>query len=225
MHISDGILSLKWIVVWYLIAFIFLAIGLKMIKKRAKKDDSYMPMLAVMGAAVFIISVWHFPVPVSGSSSHPIGTPMSAILVGGFPTVVLSTIAIMFHMFLAHGGLTTLGANTVSMGIIGTFSGLMTYKMFKKASFSLPVAAGMAGFVGNLFTYVATALVLALNFAGTKSVLTMWKVFMLGFAPTQIPLAFLELGFTAGMVQYLATRRSDILTKFKDTPKGEMAVE
>ncbi len=225
MHISDGILSFKWIIIWYIIAFIFLAIGLKTIEKRAKKDDSYMPMLAVMGAAVFIISVWHFPVPVTGSSSHPIGTPMSAILVGGFPTVVLSTIALIFHMFLAHGGLTTLGANTVSMGIIGTFSGLLTYKVMKKAGFTLPIAAGMAGFVGNLLTYVATALMLALNFAGTKSVLTMWKVFMLGFAPTQIPLAFLELGFTAGMVQYLATSNSGILTKFIEIPKERVADE
>ncbi len=225
MHISDGILSFKWIIIWYLVAFIFLAIGLKTIEKRAKKDDSYMPMLAVMGAAVFIISVWHFPVPVSGSSSHPIGTPMSAILVGGFPTVALSTIALIFHMFLAHGGLTTLGANTVSMGIIGTFSGLLTYKVMKKAGFTLSIAAGMAGFVGNLLTYVATALMLALNFAGTKSVLTMWKIFMLGFAPTQIPLAFLEFGFTAGMVQYLATSNSGILTKFIEIPKGRMADE
>ncbi|MFQ5888285.1 MAG: energy-coupling factor ABC transporter permease [Candidatus Hydrothermarchaeales archaeon] len=224
MHISDGILTLKWIVVWYLIAFVFLAIGLKVIRERTKNDDSYMPMLAVMGAAVFIISVWHFPVPVSGSSSHPIGTPMSAILVGGFPTVVLSTIALIFHMFLAHGGLTTLGANTVSMGIVGTFSGLLTYKALKKTNFSLPVAAGMAGFVGNLFTYAATSLELALNFAGTKSILTMWKIFMLGFAPTQIPLAFLELGFTAGMVQYLANSRPDILTKFIETSKEEITV-
>ncbi len=222
MHISDGILSLKWIIIWYLITLVFLAIGLKVIKARIKKDDSYMPMLAVMGAAVFIISVWHFPVPVSGSSSHPIGTPMSAILVGGFPTVVLSTIALIFHMFLAHGGLTTLGANTVSMGIIGTFSGLITYKALKKANFSLPIAAGMAGFVGNLLTYVATSLELALNFAGTKSVLTMWKIFMLGFAPTQIPLAFLEMGFTAGMVKYLAKRRPDILTKLIENPKEKV---
>ncbi len=118
-----------------------------------------------------------------------------------------------------------MGANTVSMGIIGTFSGLLTYKAMKKAGFTLSIAAGMAGFVGNLLTYVATALMLALNFAGTKSVLTMWKVFMLGFAPTQIPLAFLDLGFTAGMVQYLATSNADILTKFIEIPKERMADE
>ncbi len=57
-------------------------------------------MLALMGAAVFIISVWHIPVPVTGSCSHPVGTPMAAIIVGPFATVVITSIALFFQRFL-----------------------------------------------------------------------------------------------------------------------------
>ncbi|MEE8168695.1 MAG: energy-coupling factor ABC transporter permease [Candidatus Hydrothermarchaeales archaeon] len=206
MHISDGILSFKWIVVWYLVALIFMAVGLWDIQRRMKKNPAYMPMLAVMGAAVFVISIWHFPVPVTGSSSHPIGTPMAAILVGAFPTVVVSAIALFFHMFLAHGGLTTLGANLVSMGIVGAFSGLLVYKVLRRLNFSLPIAAGAAGFIGDIATYTMTSAELALSLAGEGSVVTLWGIFMLGFAPTQIVLAAVEFGFTAWTISYLSTR-------------------
>ena len=51
-----------------------------------------------------MISVWHIPVPVAGSCSHPIGTPLAAMIVGPFATVVISGIALFFQMFLGMAG-------------------------------------------------------------------------------------------------------------------------
>ena len=144
MHISDGILTPEWCLVWFAIAISFIAIGVWQMKRNTKENASYLPMLAMMGAAVFIISVWHIPVPVTGSCSHPIGTPMSAIIVGPFPTVVLSTIALFFQTFFGHGGITTLGANTVSMGITGTFGGYLIYALLRKINSPLWVAAAVS---------------------------------------------------------------------------------
>lgn len=211
MHISDGILSFEWVAVWYIVAALFVIIGIREIKNKTRENPAYMPALAIMGAAVFIISVWHFPVPVTGSSSHPIGTPMAAILIGGFPTVVLSTIALVFQLFLAHGGVTTIGANAVSMGIVGTFSGLFTYKVLRKLDISMVLAAGFAGFVGDILTYATTSTELALGLARNSSVLALWKIFMLGFAPTQVPLAVLEFAFTAGVIKYIAEKKPEML--------------
>jgi cobalt/nickel transport system permease protein len=212
MHISDGILTAKWIMIWYAVAVFFLALGVREIKKYSQENPEYIPKVALMGAAVFVISVWHLPVPVTGSSSHPIGTPLAAILIGGFPTVVVSTIGLFFHMFLAHGGLTTIGANTVSMGIIGTFMGLITYKALRVMGARRWMAAGFAGLMGDISTYAATSMILALSLA-SGDVLSLWKVFMLGFAPTQLPLAVLEFGFTAGVVHYIAGKRPELLNK------------
>ena len=57
MHISDGVLSLEWCITWYLISAIFIALGIREIKQKQKKDPKYLPTLAMMGAAVFVINV------------------------------------------------------------------------------------------------------------------------------------------------------------------------
>jgi len=212
MHISDGILAPEWCLVWFAIAIPFIAVGVWQIKRGTKENASYLPLLAMMGAAIFVIAVWHIPVPVTGSCSHPIGTPMSAIIVGPFPTVVLSAIALFFHVFFGHGGLTTLGANIVSMGIVGTFSGYLVYLLLMKVKSPLWFAAGMAGFVGAILTYIITALELALSL-NPDSVLSHWALYSMGFMPTQLPLAVAEFVFTAGIVQYIADRRPDLLAK------------
>ncbi len=209
MHISDGILSAEWCLIWYAVSAVFIAVGVWEIKRRQSKDPKYLPTLAMMGAAVFVIAVWHIPVPVTGSCSHPIGTPMAAILVGPFATVVISFIALIFHTFLAHGGITTLGANTVSMGIVGTFSGYAVYRATRKF---LPIwfAAGLAGLIGDLLTYATTALELALAL-NPDSVVQHWTIYFAGFAPTQIPLAIAEFAFTAGIIGYVADKRPMLL--------------
>jgi cobalt/nickel transport system permease protein len=210
MHISDGILSPEWIVFWYVIAAVFVIVGVKQITAKRKSNPAYMSMLALLGAAVFVISVWHIPVPVAGSCSHPIGTPMAAMIVGPFPTVVISGIALFFQMFLAHGGLTSLGANIFSMGIAGTFVGFLTFIGLKRAGASIWLSAGLGAFLGDLVTYISTALIIALAIQ-PSNILASWGLYTFEFLPTQIPLALVEFVFTAAAVQYIADRKPELL--------------
>lgn len=214
MHIMDGILTPLWSITWFVIALVFIIIGARQIMKKRKENPAFMSILALMGAAVFVISVWHIPVPVTGSCSHPCGTALSAILVGPFVTAVLSSIALFFQMFLAHGGLTTLGANTVSMGIVGGFTGYFAYLALRKVGASFWLSAGLGGLLGDLMTYVTTALQLALSLH-QESVLSSWGLFTIGFIPTQIPLAIIEFGFTATAIQYVVNRRPEMLRWWK----------
>ena len=141
--------------------------GLFEIKRRIKENLSYKPFLAMVGVAVFVISAMHLPVPVTGSCSHPCGTPLAAIIVGPFATVVISSIVLFFQaIFLGHGGITTIGANAVSMGIVGGFSGYFCWKLLRRFNSPLWLAAGVAGFVGDLMTYLTSAFELALSLHG-----------------------------------------------------------
>lgn len=210
MHISDGILEPQWLLIWWVIALAFIAIGVVQIRKRSKGSPQYLPTLALMGAAIFVISVWHIPVPVTGSCSHPIGTPISAIIVGPFPTVVVSVIALFFHSFVGHGGLTTIGANTISMGIVGTFTGFGTWIGLRKFGVGIFWAAGLAGFVGDVLTYVTTAGELAVSLH-PEELFRYWAIFALGFIPTQLPLAIIEFVFTGLVVRYIAEVRPEML--------------
>ena len=209
MHISDGILKPEWVFFWSAITVIFVALGIRIINKRIKDDPVYLPRIALLGAVVFVISVWHIPVPVTGSSSHPVGTPMASIIIGPFATVVISAIALFFQSFVAHGGITTIGANTFSMGVVGALGGYYVYRLLKDVS-PIWFCAGMAGLVGSILTYLTTALQLALSL-NPGNVMEFWKLYSLGFIPTQLPLAFAEFAFTGYVIKYIHESRVDVL--------------
>jgi cobalt/nickel transport system permease protein len=170
----------------------------------------------MVGVAVFVISSMHLPVPVTGSCSHPCGTPLAAIIVGPFATVVISVIVLFFQaVFLAHGGITTIGANTISMGVVGTFVGYGLWKLFRYFKSPVWLAAGIAGLIGDLSVYLTSSLELALNVhGGNLPFFKQWMVFFLGYGPTQLPLAILEGIFTAAVLQVMINRRPDLIPDF-----------
>ena len=214
MHIPDGFLTWQWVIIWFAVAAVFVAIGSIMIVKKRKENPAIMSIIALMGAAVFIISVWHIPVGVS--SAHPTGTGLSAIVIGPFATVVVTVIALFFQVFLGHGGITTLGANTVSMGIVGAFSGYAIYWAARKLRASYWLAAGLAGLFSDLLIYATTALQLGLSQTtlleqGPDFILPYFTLYMGLFSVVQIPIAILEFAFTAVTVQYIVTHKPEIL--------------
>lgn len=212
MHISDGILEPQWVIFWFAISAVFLALGTRIINKRIAEDPSYLPRISLIGAVVFVISVWHIPVPVTGSSSHPVGTPLAAIVIGPFATVVVSSIALFFQAFVGHGGLTTIGANAFSMGIVGASSGYLVYRLLRKVS-PIWFCAGMAGFTGSIVTYLTTALQLALSL-NPDNVMFYWKLYSIGFIPTQLPLALAEFAFTGYAIKYISQTKAEAFDTF-----------
>lgn len=212
MHIEDGILSPQACVGWYAATAAFVAPGVYEIKRRVRENLSYKPFLAMVGVAVFVISAMHLPVPVTGSCSHPCGTALAAIIIGPFATAVISVIVLFFQaVFLGHGGITTIGANTFSMGIAGGLSGYAVWKVLRAGNAPLWLAAGVAGFVGDLVTYLVAAFELALSLHGNVPLAKQWMIFFMGYGPTQLPLAIAEAVFTAAVLQAMLTRRPDLL--------------
>ncbi|MDA8441789.1 MAG: energy-coupling factor ABC transporter permease, partial [Peptococcaceae bacterium] len=212
MHIEDGILSPQACAAWYGVTAVFIIPGIREIKRRVADNLSYKPFLAMAGVAVFVISAMHLPVPVSGSCSHPVGTPLAAIVVGPFATVVISTIVLFFQaILLGHGGITTIGANTFSMGIVGAFAGYFCWKLIRAVKGPLWLAAGVAGFIGDVATYLTSSFELALSLHGHVPLLQQWLIFFLGYGPTQLPLAIAEAVFTAAVLRVMVNRRPDLL--------------
>ena len=224
MHIEDGILSARACTVYYAATAAFIVPGIREINKRVKENLYYKPFLAMVGVAVFVISAMHLPVPVTGSCSHPCGTPLASIIIGPFATVVISAIVLFFQaIFLGHGGITTIGANTISMGVAGTFSGYFIWKLFRICKSPIWLAAAMAGFFGDIITYLTSSLELAISLHGHVSLMRQWMIFFMGYAPTQLPLAVAEAVFTAVVLQLMLSRRPDLLPNIlteKEKQKG-----
>ena len=188
MHIMEGYLPLLWCTIWFVISIIVVAFGIYQIKKIVDETPESKALIAVSGAFMFVLSSLKLP-SVTGSCSHPCGNGLGAALFGPAVTAVLATIVLLFQaILLAHGGLTTLGANIFSMGIVGPFIAWIVYKALTKANISSTIAIFFAAFLGDLLTYVATSFQLALAFP-SPNFGTALTNFLIIFAVTQIPLA------------------------------------
>jgi len=215
MHIMEGFLPLEWCLFWYAIVLPVVAYGVIQIKKITDKNPELKPLLAVSGAFVFVLSSLRLPSAVTGSVSHPTGTGLGAVLFGPIVTCVLSAIVLIFQsLLLAHGGITTLGANIFSMGIAGPFAAWAIYKGTTRAGASTSIGIFFAVFIGGLLTYVVTAIQLSLAFPIPTFGEAFYK-FMVIFAYTQVPLAIVEGILTVVMFDYLLKLRPDILEDLK----------
>lgn len=209
----EGFLPHPWWEIWFGLSLPFVAYGVHVMGKLVKARRETLPLLAVSGAFIFVLSSLKLP-SVSGSCSHPTGTGLGSILFGPGITSVLTIVVLVYQaLFLAHGGLTTLGANVFSMGIAGPLAGYAVYKGATKAGLNLYFAVFMAASLADIVTYVVTSLQLALAFPAASGILTSFKAFMAIFAVTQFPLAIVEGVATSLMFKYILHSRSDVLVR------------
>ncbi|VVB57269.1 Cobalt transport protein CbiM [uncultured archaeon] len=191
MHIMEGFLPPFWAAFWYALCIPFWIWGALQVKKIFKEHPEQKLILAVSGAFIFVLSSLKLP-SVTGSSSHPTGTGLSAMLFGFSVTAILSTIVLVFQaLLLAHGGITTLGADVFSMGIVGPAVGYYTYRVLRGLKVSLPMTAFVVAVLADWATYLVTSLQLALAFPG-DNLMHAYMVFAGVFAITQIPIAIGE---------------------------------
>lgn len=193
MHIMEGYLPPVSCVVWGAVCLPFLVAGVVSIRRVAREKRKAMLLLAMAGAFVFVISSLKIP-SVTGSCSHMTGTGLAAILFGVPATAALGVIVLVFQaVLLAHGGLTTLGANTFSMAIAGPLVSWGLYRAGRKLRLPKKLNVFLAAALGDLFTYCVTSLQLAMAYPSADGGAAASAVKFLGvFAPTQLPLAVIE---------------------------------
>ncbi len=221
MHIMEGFLPPMWAAFWLIVSLPVVAYGIIKLKKLIKEKPQTKSLLAVAGAFAFVLSALKLP-SVTGSCSHPTGTGLGAICFGPAIASVLATIVLLFQaLFLAHGGLTTLGANVFSMGIVGPVVAYLVFKTCRKANLSVLIAVFFAAALGDWATYVTTSIQLALAFPAEVGGFTgSFKIFATIFAITQIPLAIFEGLLTSLIMKYIIQVRVDITDQLKVTTKA-----
>ena len=185
MHIAEGYLPKTWAFGWMAVCVPFVLAGFLSIRKKVERSPKAKVLLAMCGAFAFVLSALKIP-SVTGSCSHPTGVGLGAILFGPTATTILGLIVLLFQaLLLAHGGLTTLGANLFSMAIVGPIVSWAVYQVLKKAGAKPAVAVFCAAALGDLLTYVTTSFQLGVVYGNVAEYLTI-------FAVTQIPLAIAE---------------------------------
>ena len=193
MHIMEGYLPLGYCIAWGAACAPFLAAGFVRLRRTLHENKRAFILLAMSGAYVFVISSFKIP-SITGSSSHMTGAGLAAILFGVSATSVLAVIVLIFQaIFIAHGGLTTLGANLFAMGVMGPLLTVALFKAGKKIRINRSANVFTATALGCLFTYCITAFQLAVAYPAESGGVAASLLKFLGvFAPTQIPLAVVE---------------------------------
>ena len=201
MHIMEGYLPAKYCVAWGVVCLPFLIAGFISLKNKVKENRRNLTLIAMSG------------------------TGLGAILFGPASVSVLGVIVLLFQaLLLAHGGLTTLGANTFSMAIAGPVVSFGIYKLCQKINVNRRVGIFLAAFLGDLFTYCVTSIQLAFAYPSEAGGVGASAVKFLGvFAPTQIPLAVIEGILTVVIVIGLETYAKPELRSigFFKNKKGE----
>lgn len=153
MHIPDAFIPLPQAAIYWIVALLFLALAIKW--ARSEMNEDKIPLIAVLAAGIFALQSFNLPVSM-GTSGHLVGGALAAIVLGSpFAAVFILTLVLIIQGFIfGDGGITTMGANIINMGVIGGFVGFYSFqgvlKIVKNTYLSAAVAAWLACFIPAL---------------------------------------------------------------------------
>ena len=212
MHIMEGFLPVEHALGWTAASAPFVALGIRSVRRQLREQPEQRMLLGVAAAFSFVLSALKLP-SVSGSCSHPTGVGLGALLFGPLVMVPVGLVVLLFQaLLLAHGGLTTLGANLFAMAIVGPFFAYGVFRLARGLNRPLAIAVFAAACLGDLATYLTASIQLAWAFPDptggfTASLLKFGGI----FAITQLPLAISEGLLTVLVVNALSRFNADEL--------------
>lgn len=219
MHIMEGYLPLGWCAFWYAVSLPFLVLSYRHIRALVVDNPKARISFALNTAFVFILSAQKLP-SVGGSSSHLTGTSLGTLTTGLMSMPLVGFVVLLFQsLLLAHGGLSTLGANVFSLAIAGPFVAYLLYTSLERVGLKPLIAVFIATVFGSLATYITTSIQLAIVYPdAVGGMYASFLKFMGIFAYTQVPLSLLE-GLMTCLIYRLMMRHGEISKERMGTPK------
>jgi len=164
MHIPDAFIPMWQGAIYWIIALVFVALALRWAKNEMNEDK--LPLVAVLAAGIFALQSFNLPVSM-GTSGHLVGGALAAIILGSpFAAIfILTLVLIVQGVLFGDGGITTMGANILNMGVIGGFVGFYSFRGLMRVTKSMPVSAFVAAWLACLIPALACAV--EMYYAGT----------------------------------------------------------
>ncbi|WP_292468105.1 cobalt transporter CbiM [Methanolobus sp.] len=156
MHIPDSFIPMGQAIIYWVIALPFIFLSLKWARKEL--DDMKVPILAALAAGIFAIQALNIPIGM-GTSGHMVGAALVAIIFGSpMAGVLVLTLVLLVQGFVfGDGGITTMGANIVNMGVISGFVGYYTFAALKNKA-GIKAAAFVGAWLGLFVSAIACAI-------------------------------------------------------------------
>lgn len=163
MHIPDGFLDFQTLAVTDAAAGAALLFSVWRVNR--KLEPRRIPLLGMCAAFVFTAQLLSFPVP-GGTSTHLCGAVLVSILLGPFSGLaIVSSALILQALLFQHGGLWTMGANIINIGVVGCWFGYGLNWVLRLASKRLTMlSAGLTAWTAMVLG--ASLAALELSFSG-----------------------------------------------------------
>ena len=155
MHMSDGVLSLPVIVFGWVLTILFLAFSLRRVSRISADDAAaQIPKIAVMTAAFFVASL--IEIPVGPTSVHLVLAGLLGVILGPYAFAAVFVALFMQAAFFHFGGLSSLGANALNMGLCAFFAAYLYRALSKKLdkALSAGLSAALSVLLGASIVFV-----------------------------------------------------------------------
>lgn len=206
IHLPDGVFSLQWVIVWWALALIVLAIAL-LVARRQTIATQRIVTAALLAAASF--AIFQVNIPFAGGV-HMNLTPLIGILAGPAIGSLVVLIVNILSAAIGHGGWGLIGANT----LVNVSEVASAYYLFYYATrrFELFTRGAVAAFGGLLVGNVLSVLIIVISGiqGGTLSGSAL-LVFTLQVPLLNLVVAVGEAIVTGFVVEYLGRVRPDML--------------
>lgn len=200
MHISDGVLPLEVVVVTTGLASVLIIYSLKSLK------EEEIPKISLLTATFFVLSL--ISIPIGPTSIHPLLCAILGIILGWRSTLAVFVGLLLHAIIFQHGGLTTLGANTLLVSIPALLSHLLFKQLRNKVSRISLLSTMIGGFAVFLTVGLLILILIASSpyfYEGTFSVI---RLLLIGY----LPLVFIEGIITGFVIKILMQVRPSFIT-------------
>jgi len=222
MHIPDGYLSPTTCALAYAVALPFWLLAYRHAKRLL--HTRMVPLFALFSAFSFVIMMFNLPLP-GGTSGHAVGMGIISIVLGPWASIVAISVALLIQaLFFGDGGITSFGANSLNMAIVGSLVAWASYQLLAAGaplqSRRRVLAAAAAGYLA-----INTAALLAAIEFGVQPLLfhdaagtPLYAPYPLSVAVPAMMLGHLsfaglaELLITGGLVAYLQRAHPELLS-------------
>jgi cobalt/nickel transport system permease protein len=208
IHLEDGAFTLQWVIIWYVIAGLFLLLCLYWVRRKGKLDNRTIVMSAMVTAAAF--AVFQVNIPIFGGV-HMNLTPLIGILAGPAFGGIIVLIVNILSAAIGHGGWGLIGAN-VLVNMLEVLTAYLVFRWLGSLKLDIFSRAGLATLVGLLLgNCVMIGIIVISGVQGTeKSQLdTLYGLALL--AAVNMGVAVIESIITGFAVAYIHRVRPDML--------------
>ncbi len=209
MHVGDAQLSAPVLAVGAAGAAIGIAQSLRRLDERA------IPRIALLSSAFFAISLWHLPLPIPGTSIHLVLLGFMGILLGWDTFLAVGVVMIFQSLLFGHGGVTTIGVNTLAMGLPGPILSGLFRPMIRSSQLRW---VGIGGFLIGFGSVLVAALLIGTAYLASDR---QFASFLPAYFLANTPLMVLEGMMTASATLFLARVRPETIGRDPLIPPPE----